>query len=592
MKTGTISSNSVILKKLYINVFFAFCMIELMNSAASLIDAYYIGNYVGSEGIAASGLARPFFSFVGILSGMFGLGVQLTCSDYIGKGSIEKAQKAFSGTMLTAVMLSVLLMVFGFLNARAISLMYGKKHITDSIVSLSEGYLKGLFIGAPAMVIFGVMAPIVQIGSGKKIITISVVFQFVVDVIGDALNAFVFNGSMFGFGLATAIACYAALVPQIVYFQRRDAILKLGLSVITLSDLQSVTKIGWSKALKRICNTLKPIMLNGISLLLGTSLALSAYSVTNQVRDLLVSYSAGTAGAAMLLGALLVGQGDRDGLRVLSKIAVRTVWIAVALGGACIVFAKTIAGFFITDSEEVLNMAALSIRCIGIMMPLSTFNDIFISFMQITKRFRLVNMLTYLNRLILIVLTTALLGKFFGTNGLWWALPVSEIMNALISLVVVKRLSGKYPRTAMDWLCLEADFGYRDEDYIELSVRKLVDITDMLDSVNDFCKRHGVDSRRTLFTELAFEELAVNVIEHGFPKCRENPSIHIWITYEKDNMKIRIQDNCPGFNVMKYCSELQKQSRERCVGLRIVSSISKEMNYMNMLKTNNLIIKI
>lgn len=592
MKTGTITNNSAMLKKLYTSIFVSFFMIELMYSAASMIDAYYIGNYVGSAGIAASGLARPFFSFVSILGGLFGLGMQLLCSDHIGKGKMELAQDVFSGTLLTASVFSVLMTLFGFFNADSVALLFGRAQATDEVAFLTEEYLRGLFIGAPAMVIFAVLSPIVQLGSGKKIITYSMIVQFITDVVVDALNVFFFNGGMFGFGAATALAYCMALVPLLLYFLRKDAIVKLRLSVLSFSNLQIILRSGWSRALKRICATLKPLLLNRLSLLLGTSLALSAYSVTNQVRDLLISFSAGTAGAAMLLGTLLYGQDDRDGLRILSDIAVKTIWLAAALCGMCILFAKTIAGIFIKDSVEVLNMAAFSIRCIGIMIPFSTMNGLNISFMQITKRFRLVNLLTYLNRLILIVLTTAVLGAIFGINGLWWALPVSEVLNVIISLFFVRNISGTFPRKAVDWLCLSPDFGFREADYMELSVQNTEEITSVLDRVKEFCADHDIDSRRSFFTQLALEELTVNVIEHGFPFCKEKPMIHIWITYEKGDMKIRIQDNCPGFNVMKHFSELQKASRERCIGLRIVSSISKEMNYMNLLNTNNLIITI
>lgn len=592
METGTINSNNKIIKKLFVNAFIIMGMMELMMTMASMIDSYYIGNYVGSMGMAASGFARPFFSFVNIISGLLGLGIQLLCSHYIGKGSLDNAQKAFSGALFIGLVSSAILASVGFFNSRAIASIYGRGEAVADILILSEDYLKGLFLGAPAMIIFGILSPIVQIGNGKKMITVSVVLQFAVDIAGDALNAYAFDSSMFGFGIATSAAYYVSLVPLVVYFLRSDAILKLRLSLLPPGDFKEIFRSGWSKAIKRICSTLKPIALNGLSLLLGMSLALSAYSITNQVRDVLVSFCAGATGAAVLIGALLYGQRDRDGLKCLSSLAIRAVGVAAALGAVCIVCARPIADFFISDSEDVIRMATLSIRCVGIMIPFSVFNSMFISFMQITKRYRLVNALSYLNRLILIVLTSALLGFLFGTNGLWWALPISEIVNAVITLLTAAKLNGSFPRKVVDLLCLPEDFGFKKEDYIEISVNCAEDVVALQDTVKAFCASHGIESRRSYFTQLALEELAMNVIEHGFPKCRHTPSIHVWITYDDGDMKLRIQDNCPGFNVMKHCGELQQESRERCVGLRLVSKISKEMNYVNMLETNNLMITI
>lgn len=592
MKTGTITNNKVILKALFKNAFFVACLLELFNSAASLTDSYFMGNYIGSLGMAAMGYARPFFSFVDIICGPLGLGMQLICSQYIGKGDIDHAQKVFSGSLSVGLVISLLLMGLGLIHSMTISSLYGTGTNTAEVVPLADQYLKGLFIGVPAMITFGVLAPIVQLGNGKKLITVSILVQLITDVTGDVLSVFVFTGGVFGLGLATALSYYFALIPLLSYFFGRNALLGLRLSFMPLSDLKDITNAGASKSIKRICNTIKPIILNGLSLMLGTSLALSVYSITNQVRDLLISFSAGATSAVVLIGALLFSQRDRDGLKYISQAALKAIGYITLLGCLCIVFSRTIANFFISDSEEVLEMASLSIRCVGIMIPFSTFNGIVISFLQITQRFRVANILSYLNRLILIVCTSALLGAFFGTNGLWWALPVSEIINAFVSLLVIRRLSGKFPQKAHDMLCLAPDFGIRTEDYIEVSLKKIEDMAALQDIVKQFCESHSIDSRRSFFTQLALEELTMNVIAHGFPKCRRTPVIHIWISYDKGNINLRFQDNCPGFNVMKYCSELRQESSEHCVGLRLVSKISKEMNYVNSLGTNNLIITI
>ena len=68
--------------------------------------------------------------------------------------------------------------------------------------------------------------------------------------------------------------------------------------------------------------------------------------------------------------------------------------------------------------------------------------------------------------------------------------------------------------------------------------------------------------------------------------------MHVWLTYDNGDIILRFQDNCPGFNVMKHCSALAEANPESSVGLRIVSKISKRMNYVNSLGTNNLMITI
>lgn len=591
MISGTVTDNKAILKKLFIGAFIVKCLMEIMNSAASLIDTWFVGNYIGSAGVAATGYARPFFSFVDILCGPLGLGMQLTCSAQIGKGEIDRANKVFSGSLSIGIVLSVLLAVVGYANSTAVASLYGKA--SAEIVPLAGDYLKGLFLGAPAMIVHGILAPIVHLSDGKKKISLSIIMQFAADVVFDALSVFVFHGGMFGLGLATALSYYASLIPLVVYFIRDDAIFKPYPALLSASDLKTIYRSGRSMAIKRVCNTVKPMILNGLSLLLGAVLALSVYSVTNMVRDTLISFSAGTANAVILIGALLYGQRDRESLRALSRLAVKSIYYIAAVCALVIVCARPIATLFMQDSEEIISMTAMSIRCVGLMIPFSAMNGLIIAMMQITKRLRLVSILSYLNRLVLIVGTSVLLGVLFGPAGMWWALPVSEILTLLISLIILTKKCGRFPRSAFDLLALDDDFGYHPEDYIEISIRSAEDVATLQDGVKGFCEKHGIDKRRTFFTELALEELAMNVITHGFPKCKnKTPEIHVWIVYEDGNVKLRFQDNCPGFNVMKKCSELQNMSRENCVGLRLVCKISQSMNYTNTLNTNNLFITV
>lgn len=592
VKTGVRQNNKDILKTLFINAFIVTCLLELFHSASALTDTYFTGNFVGSLGMAAMSCARPFFSFIAIIGGPLGLGLQLTCSHAIGRGDMDRARKVFSGALTAGILISLLVGVWGYTHAGVIASMYGKEKGAAEVIPQAAAYLRGLFIGVPGMVAFSSLAPVVQIGGGKKFITWGIVAQLVGDVAGDALSVFAFDGGMYGLGLATAFSYYCAAIPLLFYFAGKDPILPLRLSWLTKTDLKEITRAGASNSIKRICNTVKPIILNWLSLLLGMSLALSAYSVTNQMRDLLISFSAGTTSATLLLGALLYARSDREGLKYVSGLAMKSIGFITALGALCVIFARPIAGIFISDSEEVLAMAATSVRCVGIMIPFTTFNGMIISFMQITKRYRLVNALSYMNRLILVVLCSAVFGFFFGTNGLWWALPGSEIINAIISLLVVRKLRGAFPRKTEDLFCFEKDFGFRPEDFIEVSIKSADDLNTLEEAVGSFCSAHGIDRRRSFFTQLALEELTMNVIKHGFPQCRKTPVIHVWIRYEAGDIKLRFQDNCPGFNVMKFCSELKEQSPEHCVGLRLVSGISKDMNYVNLLGTNELIITV
>ena len=66
--------------------------------------------------------------------------------------------------------------------------------------------IRGFFIGAPGHILVAVLIPEVQICGKNKLIIASIGALTIADVIGDLLNVLVFNGGMFGMGLATSIS--------------------------------------------------------------------------------------------------------------------------------------------------------------------------------------------------------------------------------------------------------------------------------------------------------------------------------------------------------------------------------------------------
>ena len=89
---------------------------------------------------------------------------------------------------------------------------------------------------------------------------------------------------------------------------------------------------------------------------------------------------------------------------------------------------------------------------------------------------------------------------------------------------------------------------------------------------------------------LCVEEIAMNIIEHGFTKDRRPHSIDVRMVVRDDKRIIRIRDNCVNFDPTKYL-ELHKSNEEdptAHIGLRMVMGMVKEAEYINTLGLNNL----
>ena len=95
--------------------------------------------------------------------------------------------------------------------------------------------------------------------------------------------------------------------------------------------------------------------------------------------------------------------------------------------------------------------------------------------------------------------------------------------------------------------------------------------------------------------EGALMEMAVNIIKHGFPKCKKHPGINLRVVYDDENLILRLQDNCPVFDVERESALAMHQGTaapERQIGLKILSAMAPDIKYVHTLETNNVIVRI
>ena len=111
--------------------------------------------------------------------------------------------------------------------------------------------------------------------------------------------------------------------------------------------------------------------------------------------------------------------------------------------------------------------------------------------------------------------------------------------------------------------------------------------------VKSFCIGRGIDPRQANRLALCVEELAGNVIRHGFA---DGNAHHLEIRiYVKDAQSVlRLRDDCRMFDLREYTENWapDPEHPERSIGIRLVMKSAKDIIYTNTMNTNNLIVKV
>ena len=91
---------------------------------------------------------------------------------------------------------------------------------------------------------------------------------------------------------------------------------------------------------------------------------------------------------------------------------------------------------------------------------------------------------------------------------------------------------------------------------------------------------------------LAVEEMAGNVIEHGFTKDRKHHSIDVRVLKKDDEYILRIRDDCIIFDPVKQLELYSDDEPAHHLGLRMIIGMAKQVRHTSVLKLNNLLVRV
>ena len=143
-----------------------------------------------------------------------------------------------------------------------------------------------------------------------------------------------------------------------------------------------------------------------------------------------------------------------------------------------------------------------------------------------------------------------------------------------------------------DFMVIKDDFGAGEKDRMDISVRSLQDVTSVSGKVIGFYKAHGIDARRCYFSGLFLEEMAGNVVSHGFTKDRKDHLVDIRVVRKAEDVILRIKDDCVPFDPKDRLSMLDDADPAKNIGIRMVYNSAADVQYQNILGLNVLTIRI
>ena len=581
--------NTVFMRTVYIMT-----LIQLSRVGAQFVDSFIVSRSLGHTATSATGLVGPYFTVVTLVAGLIATGCQSICSRSLGKGNKSEACTAFSTGIVFSLIVSFSLGALVFILAPSICASLGARGDSADILPDAVSYLRMLALTTPGLITNFILSPIIQLEGGTRPINIVTMVTFVGDVIFDII-AVVLGWGISGIGFATTAATYLGTLIYIHFFRKNKTMLSFSIRSVSFKTGLAMLRQGGPEAGKRLCRLLRDFLNNYFVLLLGTNIAMAGKTVGITLTNLLMCPAIGVSMSVYLLSGLYIGEKNLRGMKMLVRRMMINIVDITILTIIVFAIAPLLLDLFLPTIDPAQQSAAIiCVRAMLVQMPFQVAFEAYTTYLQSIRKRVYANVLSFSGIVVFYIPAMLLLGSLIGPAGTIISIPVALLLALSAYYIFLWIRIGHRP-TSDDVFFITELVGSEASPELCVTVESLEDMAKRLEEIRGFLMEEEISPKTINRVTLVVEELCLNTITHGFPMAREDKKIiDIRILVERDEVILRIQDNCRQFNVAEKYEEIRMQEAgpEGAKGLILVNAFANDIRYLSTLKLNNLIISM
>lgn len=408
------------------------CVIAMvLTSAITLVDGFFIGNYVGKEGTAAVNLGLPLLYFYLGVGIMIGVGGIAQAGIAFGSGLIEKCNQIFRESIgltaivtigVTIVIALVFFPVTGLLKIDEMTLQYFRQYYFIIIFEL------------PLLIINNNLSMFMR-GEGKPQISMFIsILSLILNTIFDYLAVKVFHLGIAGVAASSLISVMICMVLSLLFFAKSAKVYHLGKFRFAKEDVRQILLNGSSELIGEMSMCITMAAYNAVILKIAGVAGVAAFAVVGYASYLIQMIMIGIGQGMTPLVSFVYGARDIDTARKLRKTATVISTIVGILSFAVMVLGRSQYSQLFIKSAEIQQMISVGILVFSGCFLLEGFNTMasfYYTSIGYAKESAVISMA---RGFVILLIALLVLPQFLGMTGVWLVAPITELLTAVICI--------------------------------------------------------------------------------------------------------------------------------------------------------------
>ena len=586
------NANAKMVTKLLFRLLPIQILLAAISAVNGIVSSFFASNYIGVAAMSAVGLYAPINMLITSISIILVGGSVILCGKYMGQNQQEKLQNVFSLNLALSVLIALVFTVL-FVVLSVFDLT-GFLTRDPEVRPIFNRYLLGQVIGFVPLMLGNSFASFLSLENKGSRTLIASVAYILANVLLNFLFVKVLHMEAFGLALASSLGLWVYLLVQIPYYFFGRSHLRLFNRHISWKQSGEIIRIGIPGALSNVYQTVRGLIVNNLIEIVVGAVGISAFAASDSLLRIVWAVPMGMLAVSRMLISVSIGEEDRQTLTDVMRVMFRRFLPLMAvICAAIIACAVPLTRIFYRDSgDPVYAMTVWGLRILPLCMPLSIICMHFTCYAQASGKQGLVHVLALLDGVVCVAGFTALLIRAIGMNSVYIANVLNGVVTTLVIIGYAWLKKRRLPRNMDELMVIPDDFGAPDNARMDLSLRSMDDVVSVAEQVQNFCAARGIDKRRAYLAGLSMEEMAGNIVDHGFTKDKKKHTVDVRVVRKDDDVILRIKDDCVPFDPAERLRRFNGDDPAKNIGIRMILGMARDVQYQNILGLNVLTIRI
>lgn len=404
----------------------------------SVIDAIVLGNFVGSNALASVSLILPCYSFITCISIVIGVGCETMISIRLGEQDRQGASNALKSAFVTLIFFAVIMSAIAFCFAPQIVRALGAN---DVLMSDSVNYLRALIPFFPIITSAFFCDNVIK-AIGRPIYTMIVMSStIIINIVLDLLFVAVFDMGTTGAGLATGIAFTVGALFNVPVVLKMKQLLSFREGHFSWGLVGRMIYNGSSEGISELSAGVTTMLFNLALMRYAGAQGVAAFTAINYVFFIGITVLLGVSNGIIPIVSYNFGANQWRRIKKVLRLSMLTnFFIGLALSLTLWLFSEQIISLFFRNGEDaIMEMASKGASIYAFAFLIVGINILASSYFTALGNAKISVIISVSRGLILTAIGITLLPEIFGLEGIWYAVPLAELLTLSITVLCIRK---------------------------------------------------------------------------------------------------------------------------------------------------------